>query len=102
MKQLSHNSRERSKALAGSVHNNRLVRIFLLVTSLTAILLIASCSTQNSRIYKTSRVLMGTFVEITISGQGKNAPSAAEAIFEEIKRVENLTSFHKNSGLTEI
>ena len=102
MKQSSHNSRERAKAPAGFVRNNRLVDIFLLATSLAAILSIASCSTQNSRIYKTSRVLMGTFVEVTTSGQGENAPSAAEAIFEEIKRIENLTSFHKNSNLTEI
>jgi thiamine biosynthesis lipoprotein len=102
MKQSSHNSRERAKAPAGFVRNNRLVGIVLLATSLAAILSIASCSTQNSRIYKTSRVLMGTFVEVTISGQGENAPRAAEAIFEEIKRIENLTSFHKNSNLTEI
>ena len=70
---------------------------------LAATLLIASCSNQNSSgTYKSSRVLMGTFVEVTLSGQGDKAKSATEAIFDEIKRIEDLTSFHKPSALTQV
>jgi FAD:protein FMN transferase len=72
-------------------------------TLLAATLLVASCSNQDSSgIYKSSRVLMGTFVEITLSGQGEKAKSATEAIFDEIKRIEDLTSFHKPSGLAQV
>ncbi len=45
---------------------------------------------------------MGTFVEITLSGQGDKAKGATEAIFDEIKRIEDLTSFHKPSDLTQL
>ncbi len=101
MKQLSH-SIETVKVPAG-LFRNQSPRIFLLAAVSVAILSLGSCSNQNSAgIYKTSRVLMGTFVEVTISGQGEKGPSAAEAIFEEIRRIENLTSFHKDSSLNEI
>jgi thiamine biosynthesis lipoprotein len=103
MKQSYKDSTDRAKARAGSFRNNRFASIYLPVIFLAVILLIGSCSTQNSAgIYKTSRVLMGTFVEVTLSGQGEKAPSAAEAIFDEMKRIENLTSFHKDSSLTQI
>jgi thiamine biosynthesis lipoprotein len=76
---------------------------FFFGTLLAATLLVASCSDRNSSgIYKSSRVLMGTFVEVTLSGQGEKSKSAAEAIFDEIKRIEDLTSFHKPSDLTKV
>ncbi|MFZ5868717.1 MAG: FAD:protein FMN transferase [Thermodesulfobacteriota bacterium] len=52
--------------------------------------------------YKASRLLMGTLVEITVVGHPDKARSAAEAAFEEIKRVERLTSFHQPSALTSL
>ena len=66
-------------------------------------LLVAACSLPNSTpLYQSSRVLMGTFVEVKIPGQGEKPQAAAEAIFDELKRVEDLTSFHKPSGLGRI
>jgi len=80
-----------------------LSRNSLLALLCAATILIASCSNQNAAgTYKASRVLMGTFVEVTLSGQGEKAKRAAEAIFDEIKRIEDLTSFHKPSALTQV
>jgi thiamine biosynthesis lipoprotein len=45
---------------------------------------------------------MGTLVEITIPGNGEREKASAEAIFAELKRVEDLCSFHKPSGLTRV
>ncbi|MGO9568123.1 MAG: FAD:protein FMN transferase [Desulfomonilaceae bacterium] len=68
-----------------------------------AALLISSCADKEpATLYKSSRFLMGTFVQITIPGEAETAKAAAEAIFSELKRVEDLTSFHKPSGLTKI
>jgi FAD:protein FMN transferase len=52
--------------------------------------------------YKSSRFLMGTLVQITIPGAEETAKAGTETIFSELKRVEDLTSFHKPSGLTKI
>ncbi|MFH1117351.1 MAG: FAD:protein FMN transferase [Pseudomonadota bacterium] len=45
---------------------------------------------------------MGTFVEVTVKGTKEKAEQARRAVFDEIARVEALTSFHKPSGLTTI
>jgi thiamine biosynthesis lipoprotein len=45
---------------------------------------------------------MGTLVEITVVADPDKARSAVEAAFEEIKRVERLTSFHQPSALTSL
>ena len=45
---------------------------------------------------------MGTLVQVTIPGAEATAKAVAEDIFSELKRVEDLTSFHKPSGLTKI
>ncbi|MEJ2718400.1 MAG: FAD:protein FMN transferase [Deltaproteobacteria bacterium] len=53
-------------------------------------------------LYKVNRLLMGTLVQITVVGTDPNAKAAAQAVIDEIQRVENLTSFHKPSALTRI
>jgi thiamine biosynthesis lipoprotein len=45
---------------------------------------------------------MGTVVEVTIVADEKTGKTVAEAVFSELKRVEDLTSFHKPSQLTTI
>ncbi len=75
----------------------------LTLLAIATTLLIASCSSKESApLYKSSRLLMGTLVEITIPGAGEGPKAAADAIFSELKRVEDLASFHKPSGLTKI
>jgi FAD:protein FMN transferase len=68
----------------------------------TALLLVSCSSNEPLPLYKSSRFLMGTLVQVTIPGAEANAKVVAEAIFSELKRVEDLTSFHKPSGLTKI
>jgi thiamine biosynthesis lipoprotein len=68
-----------------------------------AALLILSCSGKGSgQLHRSSRLLVGTLVEVTISAPTDKARVATEAVFDEIKRVEDLTSFHRPSGLTGI
>ena len=73
------------------------------VIAVVAALLLASCSSNEPPpLYKSSRFLMGTLVQVTIPGAEATAKAVAEDIFSELKRVEDLTSFHKPSGLTKI
>ena len=76
---------------------------FRILLAVAAGLLISSCShTESVPLYKSTRFLMGTFVQVTIPGTEATSKSAAEAIFSELKRVEDLSSFHKPSGLTTV
>jgi thiamine biosynthesis lipoprotein len=45
---------------------------------------------------------MGTFVEVTVKDTRDKAKRAVRAVFDEMRRVEDLTSFHKPSDLTRI
>jgi len=45
---------------------------------------------------------MGTIVEVMVVGPRDKAKAATEAVFEELKRVDGLTSFHKSSALTDV
>jgi thiamine biosynthesis lipoprotein len=49
-----------------------------------------------------NRLLLGTLVEITIAPNDESAKDAAQAVVDEISRVEDLTSFHKSSGLADV
>lgn len=72
------------------------------VVTLTA-LVACSCGPDDSdRITKVSRITMGTLVEISAVGPPDKTMPAIEAAFDEMKRIENLTSFHKSSGLSEL
>jgi thiamine biosynthesis lipoprotein len=64
-------------------------------------LLVASCrNPAGPHLYKVERLLMGTHVELTLVGNSARVKEAAQAVWAEIQRVEDLTSFHKPSGLT--
>lgn len=68
-----------------------------------AILILNSCSSVNSNSsIKSSRILMGTLVEITVLGRSDKLQDVTNCAFNEINRIENLASFHKNTQLTEI
>lgn len=76
--------------------------IFLLL-GIFAVLSVASCSRDNSRSrLKLGRILMGTLVEITAVGDQGQLKESVEAAFSEIRRIEDLTSFHKDSELNKI
>jgi FAD:protein FMN transferase len=78
-------------------------RLYGLLIAVTAALLVSSCAgTEPAPLYKSSRLLLGTLVEVTIPGEERTAKAATDAIFSELKRVEDLTSFHKPSELTRI
>ncbi|MGO9568735.1 MAG: FAD:protein FMN transferase [Desulfomonilaceae bacterium] len=51
---------------------------------------------------KSSRLLMGTLVEITLVGENEKTQPVMEAIIAEIERIEKLTSFHKPSDLMKV
>lgn len=66
-------------------------------------LLLLSCTGDHSLpLHKSTRLLMGTLVEVTLVGDSSKVNAAVESIFDEIKRIENLTSFHNPSELTKI
>jgi thiamine biosynthesis lipoprotein len=70
---------------------------------LAVALLLASCHTDDSRrVYKSTRLLMGTIVEVMVVAPRDKAKAATEAVFDELKRVESLASFHKASALTAV
>jgi thiamine biosynthesis lipoprotein len=61
----------------------------------------ASCTRNKEHtLFKINRLLLGTLVEITVVGDRKVASKAAHAAADEIKRVEDLTSFHASSQLS--
>jgi FAD:protein FMN transferase len=64
---------------------------------------VAGCTGDGSdRLHKESRLLMGTLVEVTAVGPRDKAAAAIQAALDEIKRVEDLTSFHKPSALARL
>ncbi len=66
------------------------------VTALLLLLMtcLASCGVNRPALHKTTRLLMGTFVEVTVAGKRQVAREAANAAIAEMGRVEKLTSFH--------
>lgn len=79
------------------------MRIKYIVIVVLSALLLSSCAGDNSLpLHKSTRLLMGTLVEVTLVGDGDKIKAAEESIFEEIKRVEDLTSFHNPSELARI
>lgn len=78
-------------------------RIVRLTALLFCVALICSCELSSSEsLHKSARFLMGTFVEVTVKGPKSKANQAIEAVFDEMKRVEDVTSFHKPSQLTSV
>lgn len=75
--------------------------LVLVCAALSVSAMSISCATDASApLHKVGRLLMGTYVQITVVGTGEPARTAAQAVVDEIQRVENLTSFHKPSNLT--
>jgi FAD:protein FMN transferase len=73
------------------------------IIAAAVILLVWSCHGKNSsRLHKSSRILMGTLVEVTVIAPENKANATIEAVFDEFKRIENLASFHKPSSLTKL
>ena len=73
-----------------------------LCTVLVALVTISCSAKGSNEIHRSGRLLLGTLVEVTVSGPSDKARAAAEAVFDEIKLVEDLTSFRKPSGLTTV
>ena len=74
---------------------------FLIAIVAAASISMLSCSHSAApKPYKVNRLLMGTLVELTLVGSGDRVNEAASTVLAEIQRVEDLTSFHKPSGLT--
>lgn len=65
-----------------------------------AALLLSCGQAWSPQVHKSTRFLMGTFVEVAVVGSRNNAKIISNAVFEEIKRVEDLTSFHASSALS--
>jgi len=77
-----------------------LVRIAL---AACAALVVSACNGNGTEsLHQDSRLMMGTLVEVTVVAPADKAKAVTEAVFEEMRRVEDLTSFHKNSLLTDI
>jgi len=80
-----------------------LLRFFsLLLASWTTIFTISCNGNQQVSVHKAGRFLMGTLAEVTVAGPRDKAMAAAQACLDEIRRVEDLASFHKSSELTRI
>lgn len=68
-----------------------------------ATVLLCSCDGKDSaQVHKSNRLLMGTLVEVTVVGPPEKARSTIHTVFDEMKRVEDLTSFHKPSSVTQL
>ena len=62
-------------------------RVQIILFTVLCYLLSVICGCQSHYLYKDSRIMLGTFVEVTSPNR-----KAAQIIFEEIKRIENLLS----------
>jgi len=79
---------------------NKLIVSAVLLSNLFSLY---SCSLGNpNSTFKTGRILMGTLIEVTVVGPSDKLQEAANAALDEIKRIEDLASFHKETELTEI
>jgi FAD:protein FMN transferase len=79
-----------------------MIRFRTLSALFAALIIACSCSPEKPGIHKSTRLVMGTFVDVSIVGAAEPAKEGAAAAFDEMKRIEDLTSFHKPSQLTAI
>lgn len=68
-----------------------------LLTSVFCFLVSVLCGCQSRHLYRDTRLLMGTIVEVVSSDK-----RAADVAFKEIERIENLLSFYKNDSETSL
>jgi thiamine biosynthesis lipoprotein len=79
------------------------VRVWAFMPLLLAALSTWGCdASRNSGPFRAARILMGTYVEITLTGDEDTARKTAHRVFQELKRVERVTSFHERSDLTQL
>lgn len=83
-----------------SMKRNKLTALIL--PAVAAFAFVSCSSDRSDSLHRVNRILMGTLVDVSVLGPSNTAKAAAEAILDEIKRVEDLTSFHKPSGLSAI
>jgi thiamine biosynthesis lipoprotein len=74
----------------------------LIAVSVAAALLCSCAGKENAQLSKTGRLVMGTFVEVTVVGPADKVKPTIQAVFDEMTRVEDLTSFHKPSPATQL
>lgn len=90
-------------ALSQRLNVSRSIGFIAALILLTALFCLNSCSGRNSdSTIKVGRILMGTLIEVTVLGPANQLQEGANAALDEIKRIEDLTSFHKESKLNEI
>ncbi len=65
------------------------------------VFILSSCSSGGAS-HTGVRLLMGTYVEVTANESKDTAKKAVNSVFDELKRIEDLTSFHKPSNLTNL
>ncbi len=82
-----------------TIHRVIIGRVLLLVFCI----LVQACSPNSGhKPVRSSKFLMGTLVTVTVSGQQNQTLKAIDAVFDEIRRIEDLTSFHSASELSRI
>jgi len=67
-----------------------------------SILVVSCIETRPSGLHKESRFLMGTLVTVILHGDRQDVVAHSAAVFKELNRIEDLTSFHKTSMLNSI
>ncbi|MBI5569961.1 MAG: FAD:protein FMN transferase [Desulfomonile tiedjei] len=74
------------------------------MASLAVALSVGACASREEpeALYKSSRIVLGTLIEVTVRGRQDKARAATQAVFEELKRVEESASFHKPSTLMKL
>ncbi len=79
-----------------------MIRLRPLLALFAVMTIACSCSPDKPTMRKSTRLLMGTYVDVSVFGDAERARDATNAAFDEMKRIEDLTSFHKPSELTAI
>ena len=79
-----------TKSQSHKVRRRRKLGLLVSLCPCVLVILFSICGCQNKQLYKDTRVMMGTFVEVTSSDK-----NAANIVFNEIKRIEGLLSKYK-------
>lgn len=74
----------------------------LMVVLFVSLFLVSCLDKGSPQVHKSSRLLLGTFVEVSVVGSDQEAKKAVSEVFDELKRIETLTSFHRDSELAKI
>ena len=77
-----------------------MTRKLSLILILTLTILCACTSRPDS--HKSTRLLMGTYVEVTANSSDRPAKEIANLVLDELARIEALSSFHKESDLVKL